>query len=232
MQFSLVSLLGFAALVSSHGLVTKPATRSAGDATGAVCGKTMETFYQIDNTSYPEALMRANPKGLTDGYDAKKCNLWLCRGYQFADNAEHVQSYKPGDVIDMEVWIRIAHKGYANVSVVDTASNTVVGSPLLVWKDNYAASTNPPKDQTTFSVTVPELGGKCTAPGACVRIPSMLGVDQKSSLTIYRSFNGIGSDRDRLTSRASISLSQLLHLLRPPSVAALRNRSLSVGPCK
>ncbi|KAB5567020.1 hypothetical protein GE09DRAFT_754851 [Coniochaeta sp. 2T2.1] len=168
MKLSLASLPGLAALVSSHGLVQKPAARQPGDATGAACGKTMQNFYQIDNTSYPEALLRANPGGLKDGYDAKKCNLFLCKGYQFADNAARVQAYKPGDVVDMEVWIRIPHKGYANVSVVDTASNTVVGSPLLVWKDNYAATANPPKDQTKFSVTVPELGGKCTTAGACV----------------------------------------------------------------
>jgi hypothetical protein len=174
MQLSLASLLGLAALVSSHGLVTKPAARTPGDATGAACGKTMETFYQIDNTSYPEALLRANPKGLTDGYDAKKCNLWLCRGYQFADNAARMQSYKPGQVVDVEVFIRIPHKGYANVSVVDTATNSVVGAPLMAWKDNYAATANPPKNQTQFSVTVPELGGKCTTPGACVGVPLLL----------------------------------------------------------
>ena len=171
MKLTLASLLGVAALVSSHGLVQKPATRQPGAATGTACGKTMQNFYQIDNTSYPEALLRANPGGLKDGYDAKKCNLWLCKGYQFADNSAHVQAYKPGDVIDMEVWIRIPHKGYANVSVVDTASNAVVGSPLLVWKDNYAATANPPKDQTKFSITVPELGGKCTTAGACVGFP-------------------------------------------------------------
>lgn len=172
MQFSLFSLLGLAALASCHGLVTKPATRSAGDATGAVCGKTMETFFQMDNTSYPEALLRANPHGWP-GYDPSKCNLWLCRGYQFADNAAHVQSYRPGDVVDMEVWIRIPHKGYANVSVVDTASNTVVGSPLIAWTD-YAASLDPPRNQTHFNATVPELGGKCTTPGACVCVPFAL----------------------------------------------------------
>lgn len=168
---SLLSLSALATLVTSHGLVTKPATRQPGDATSAACGKTMATFYQIDNTSYPEALLRANPKGLSDGYDAKKCNLWLCRGYQFGDNAKAVQSYKAGDVVDIEVFIRIAHKGYANVSVVDTTTNTVVGSPLVVWKDGYAASTNPPKDQVQFSVKVPEVGGRCATAGVCVSFP-------------------------------------------------------------
>ncbi|KAK3356811.1 hypothetical protein B0T25DRAFT_450556 [Lasiosphaeria hispida] len=171
MHFSLASTLGLAGLVAQaagHGLVQKPATRAPGDATAAACGKTMATFYKADNTSYPEALLRANPSGLKDGYDAKKCNLYLCRGYQFADNAANVQKYKPGDVVDLEVWIRIAHEGHANVSIVDTASNAVIGAPLLSWAKGYAASTKPPVDQTKFSVKVPELGGKCTEAGACV----------------------------------------------------------------
>lgn len=161
----------FAALVtvaSAHGLVTKPATREPGAATAAVCGETMVKFYKSDNTSYPEALMRAH--GLDKDYNAAKCNLYLCKGFQFDDNkaAGDVQSYKAGDVVDLEVYIRIPHKGYANVSVVDTASNTVIGSPLIKWADNYAASLNPPKDQTHFSITIPELGDKCTVPGKCV----------------------------------------------------------------
>ena len=95
---TLVGLAGLLTQVSAHGLVTKPATRTPGKATAAACGKTMATFYQADNTSYPEALLRANPKGLTDGFSAKNCNLWLCKGYQFADNAANVKSYKTGDV--------------------------------------------------------------------------------------------------------------------------------------
>ena len=172
MQLPVTTLLGLAGLLgqaSAHGLVTKPATRTPGAATAAACGKTMATFYQADNTSYPEALLRANPQGLKDGYNAKNCNLWLCKGYQFADNAANVKSYKTGDVVDLEVFIRIAHKGYANVSVVDTTTNSVIGTPLLGWADNYAASTSPPADQTKFSVKIPELGGKCTTAGVCVR---------------------------------------------------------------
>jgi predicted carbohydrate-binding protein with CBM5 and CBM33 domain len=163
-----LSLLGFATLATSHGLVQTPQTRQPGAATAAACGQTMVTFYKADNTSYPEALMRANPSGLKDGYDAAKCNLYLCKGFQFADNTAQVQTYKPGDVVDMQVWIRIAHKGHANVSVVDTKSNSVIGTPLIAWADNYAATTSPPADQTKFSVKVPELGGKCTVAGDCV----------------------------------------------------------------
>lgn len=172
MQLTFASLLGVAALASqasAHGLVTKPDARTPGDSTAAVCGQTMVDFYKADNTSYPEALLRANPNGLKDGYDAAKCDLWLCKGFQFADNKDHVQKYKPGDVVDMEVFIRIPHKGYANVSVVDTTTNKVIGEALKTWADDYAATNNPPKDQTSFSVTIPDLAGKCTEAGVCVR---------------------------------------------------------------
>ncbi|KAK3321308.1 hypothetical protein B0T19DRAFT_466656 [Cercophora scortea] len=170
MHFSLTTLLGLAGLAaqaSAHGLVQKPAARQPGDATAAACGKTMQQFYKADNTSYPEALLRSNPSGLKDGYDAKKCNLWLCKGYQFADNAARVQKYKTGDVVDFEVWIRIPHRGFANVSVVDTTTNTVIGAPLIAWAENYAAVTKPPADQTKFSVKIPELGAKCVEAGVC-----------------------------------------------------------------
>ncbi|KXX73775.1 hypothetical protein MMYC01_209451 [Madurella mycetomatis] len=130
-----LGLVGLAAQASAHGLVQTPATRQPGSATEAACGRTMVQFYTADGTSYPEALLRANPQGLADGFDAEKCNLWLCKGYQFDDNTANVQSYKPGDVVDMEVYIRIPHRGHAN---------------------------------TKFSITMPELEGKCTEPGACV----------------------------------------------------------------
>ncbi|KAK1775481.1 hypothetical protein QBC45DRAFT_396088 [Copromyces sp. CBS 386.78] len=151
MQLSILPLFGFLSGVIAHGLVQSPATRSPGDATAAACGKTMVNFYKADNTSYPEALLRANPEG-----------------YQFGDNKAGVQSYTPGQEVDYKVWIRIPHAGYANVSVVDTTSNSVIGSPLLVWP-SYATSSNPPKNQTDFKVKIPDnLGGKCSQAGVCV----------------------------------------------------------------
>ncbi|KAL2131955.1 hypothetical protein VTI74DRAFT_4410 [Chaetomium olivicolor] len=78
--------------------------------------------------------------GLKNGYDEKKCNLWLCKGYQFADNTGNVQDYKP----------------------------VVIGAPLIASPDNYTASMNPPANQTKFGIEIPELGGKCAEAGACV----------------------------------------------------------------
>lgn len=57
------------------------------------------------------------------------------------------------------------------MSVVDMATNTVIGQPLFAWPEKYAASSNLPANQTKFSVTVPELKGKCATPGQCVGYP-------------------------------------------------------------
>ncbi|KAA8651648.1 uncharacterized protein ATNIH1004_000539 [Aspergillus tanneri] len=65
--------------------------------------------------------------------------------------------------------LRAPHTGVANVSVVDTASNTIIGTPLKSW-DEYASTATSVKDnQTSFSVATPdELGNKCSKTGACV----------------------------------------------------------------
>lgn len=141
-------------------------------------GTTMQKFYLADPTSYPEALMRANPNGLGNGYSPARCNLWLCKGYQFADQpASAVQTYAAGTEVAMEVKVRIPHVGYANVSVVDTGKNVVVGEMLKVWEGGYAASTTLPGDQGSFKVKVPELGGRCVTAGACVSISFFPGGD-------------------------------------------------------
>ncbi|SPO00132.1 uncharacterized protein DNG_02983 [Cephalotrichum gorgonifer] len=168
MTGSLLPLAALAALASAHGLVEAPVARSPGAATAAACGQNMVKFYTDDPTSYPEALFRG--AGWDQGYNPELCNHYLCKGFQFEDNAENVQTYAAGDVVDFEVFIRIPHVGYANVSVVDLASNSVIGDALKVWESGYADGAkfpNLPADQTAFSVTIPELGEQCAEPGAC-----------------------------------------------------------------
>ncbi|KAK0702485.1 hypothetical protein B0T21DRAFT_378438 [Apiosordaria backusii] len=160
---TVLSVLGLTSLATAHGVVLKPATRKPGDATTAACGGALVNFYKQDETSYPEAFLRSNPLP-----DRNKCNLFLCKGYQFADNAANVQPYKTGDSVDLEVYIRIPHSGYANVSIVDTTSNKVLGTPLVSWASGYAASSKPPADQTKFSIKIPELSGQCATAGVCV----------------------------------------------------------------
>lgn len=82
-----------------------------------------------------------------------------------------MQSYTVGQKVPIEVNIRIKHYGPANVSVVDTKSNTVVGKSLLSWTD-YADErlTTLPANNTKFEVVIPDLGGKCVAAGDCVSL--------------------------------------------------------------
>ena len=72
--------------------------------------------------------------------------------------------------MNIMVYIRIPHEGTANVSIVDTKMNQVVGEPLIYF-DRYAdnALAVLPANNTNFAVTIPgDLGGKCTVAGDCV----------------------------------------------------------------
>jgi len=164
----LFSVLTLASLAYGHGLIESPKARAPGDATSAVCGAKFVQFYKQDPTSYPEAYKRsANwQEGVTPA-----CNMYLCKGFLFDDNKDNVFKYTPGQVVDIKVTIRIPHIGYANVSVVDTKANIVIGEPLKVWESGYADGAkypNLPADQLSFSVKVPDLGSKCTEAGTCV----------------------------------------------------------------
>ncbi len=89
-----------------HGKITSPPPRSdtVGDAFGAACGTQLLSVVTSD------------PYGNIQGEEqitasSSSCNLWICKGYQFDDNAAFVQSYTAGQVIDMEVEIRAPHTG-------------------------------------------------------------------------------------------------------------------------
>jgi hypothetical protein len=102
-------------------------------------------------------------------FDAAACDLWLCKGFQFADTpAANIQSYTAGQVVDMKYDIRAPHTGYANVSIVDTATNKVIGEPLISWDSFASTRTGITDAELNFSVTIPDLGGKCATAGECV----------------------------------------------------------------
>ena len=94
----------------------------------------------------------------------------LCRGAVFADNKNRVQTFRPGQVVPMTANISIPHEGPANVSIVKTATNKIVGDMLLVF-DSYADEKLKvlPPNNTQFSVTLPtNLGKQCSVAGECV----------------------------------------------------------------
>ncbi|KAL8303292.1 hypothetical protein RB597_005129 [Gaeumannomyces tritici] len=99
------------------------------------------------------------------------CNPFLCRGAQFDDNKARVQTFTPGQVIKMTAILPIPHEGPCNVSVVETATNRVLGQPLIVF-DTYADESLAvlPANNTAFDVTFPAdlPAGKCAVAGQCV----------------------------------------------------------------
>ncbi|TVY84652.1 hypothetical protein LSUE1_G000519 [Lachnellula suecica] len=164
---NLVAIAALATTALSHGIITSPYPRAIGAASLAACGPTVQANIKGDNTSHVEGLPEA---AATDkAYNATACNLWLCRGLQGADNAAHVQNYTAGQKVSIAVNLRIKHYGTANVSIVDTKSNSVVGKQLYYWSD-YADErvSVTPANQTNFDIVIPDLGGKCATAGACV----------------------------------------------------------------
>ncbi|KAF2200239.1 hypothetical protein GQ43DRAFT_441760 [Delitschia confertaspora ATCC 74209] len=157
--------------VLSHGLIQSPPSRPVGPAIVSACGNGVVSQIRADNTSHVEGLPEAAAKD--SAYKPSQCNLWLCKGLQFADNpATNIQKWSAGQVVPLKVWVRIPHEGSANVSVVDTKTNQVVGDMLKVWKSGYApgrAEKDVPLDQKEFSVTIPNgLEQRCATAGACV----------------------------------------------------------------
>ncbi|KAH8595743.1 hypothetical protein B0O99DRAFT_661628 [Bisporella sp. PMI_857] len=132
------------------------------------CGTAVTKKIAADVTDHVEGLPEAAAKD--SGYHAALCNLWLCRGLQYDPASSSVQTYSPGQVVPIKINIRIKHAGTANVSVVDTKTNSIIGSQLLYWSD-YANEKLPslPANNSAFSVTIPNnLEGKCTTAGDCV----------------------------------------------------------------
>ncbi|KAF2019861.1 hypothetical protein BU24DRAFT_341883 [Aaosphaeria arxii CBS 175.79] len=170
MHFSAVAIVALIPAVLGHGLIQSPPSRPTGATLTANCGSGVASQINSDNTSYVEALPPAAAKD--KNYKPALCNLWLCKGLQFADNAANVQKWTAGQEVPIKVWLRIPHEGSANVSIVDTKTNTIVGDMLKVWSKGYApgrTEKDAPLDQKEFSIKVPTgLEEKCANAGDCV----------------------------------------------------------------
>ena len=167
MKQTILALAGLVSLVQGHGFISKPSPRMPGSAMQSTCGQQVYNNQKSDNYGNVQGELQV-AQG-QDDYNAEKCNIWLCKGFKFADNKDNVQSYTPGQTVKFEIDIRAPHTGVANVSVVDTASNSVIGSPLKSWKNYASTESGITEDDTDFSVTIPEdLGSKCSSAGDCV----------------------------------------------------------------
>ena len=167
MKQPILALAGLASLVQGHGFISKPSPRMPGSAMQSTCGEQVYNNQKSDNYGNVQGELQV-AQG-QDDYSAEECNIWLCKGFKFADNKDNVQSYTAGQTVKFEIDIRAPHTGIANVSVVDTASNSVIGSPLKSWKNYASTESGITEDDTDFSVTIPEdLGSKCSSAGDCV----------------------------------------------------------------
>jgi hypothetical protein len=161
------ALVGLIPLVNAHGFVTSPTARMPGDAMASACGQQVKTNQESDNYGNIQGELQV-ANGQSD-YSAGECDIWLCKGYKFADNKDNVYSYTAGETVDFTVDIRAPHTGVANVSVVETSSNSVIGSPLISWSVYASTATGVTSNETDFSVTMPDdLGSKCSTAGDCV----------------------------------------------------------------
>ncbi|KAK0194070.1 hypothetical protein F5146DRAFT_1101799 [Armillaria mellea] len=113
-----------------HGKLTSPSPRSdtIGSAFSEACGSQLLSV----ETSDPYGNIQQEMQ--TSTVNSSICNLWLCKGYQFADNEANVQSYTAGQTISMTAEIRAPHTG-----VIATATNTIIGDALYSW-DDYASN--------------------------------------------------------------------------------------------
>ncbi|KAI9166520.1 hypothetical protein HJFPF1_02626 [Paramyrothecium foliicola] len=160
----LATLAAFVPIVAAHGFIRSPAPRQPGDAFKAACGD--QPFYQQSSD------INGNVQGILqvvgNSFDDSNCNLWLCKGFQYEDNTANVHSYTLGETIDFDINIAAPHTGIANVSVVKTSTNSIIGTPLIEF-DNYAANAGVAANNSAFSVTLPaDLEGECTTAGDCV----------------------------------------------------------------
>ncbi|KAF2202034.1 hypothetical protein GQ43DRAFT_440079 [Delitschia confertaspora ATCC 74209] len=163
MQAHALPILSLLALTLAHGNITSPPARLPGPAMSRACGAAAVSAVQSDFTGPLENIPSSSS-------NSAACNIFLCKGAQFADNADKVQTLTPGETVNFTAALPIPHEGPANVSIVDTATNSVIGEPLLEFEsyaDEKLAAL--PKNNTQFSVTIPEdLGGKCEEEGECV----------------------------------------------------------------
>lgn len=163
-MYSLATLAALIPLVAAHGSIKSPPARQAGSAYSAACGEQPFNQQSADKNGNVQGILQV----VGDDFNAASCKLWQCKGFQFDDNKDNVQQFSPGQTIDFDVEIAAPHTGYANVSVVKTGTDTIIGQPLIEF-DNYASNAGVDANNTAFSVTLPnDFGGDCTTEGDCV----------------------------------------------------------------
>jgi hypothetical protein len=128
-----LTLLALAAVPClSHGIVISPPPRAVDPKSLAACGREITSIIKSDNQSGIEVLHKASVSD--KGYDPTKCNLLVCKGLQLEDNLHNVQSYLPGQEVEIKVWTRIPHKGWVNLAIVCPRTLMLIGSRWRVLR--------------------------------------------------------------------------------------------------
>ena len=155
-----------ATLVSAHGYITSPKARQPGSAFKEKCGQQLLSQQSSDINGNIQGMLQVavNQKD----FNAAECNVWLCKGFQFADNQNNVQSYAAGETVPIAVNIAAPHTGIANVTILDGKTGQAISAALKSFDDYASNSHTIPDDNRNFEITIPDLGGKCSTPGDCV----------------------------------------------------------------
>ncbi|KNG51028.1 chitin binding protein [Stemphylium lycopersici] len=157
------AIAGFASSVAAHGYISEPAPRMPGDGLKAACGDQVYNTQSSDHYGNIQGALQ-NLQG-----DHPDCRMWQCKGIPFSDAGE-IFEYTAGQKIPMKVEIRAPHDGSANVSIVNIATDKVIGEPLISW-DEYALTSSPMSahpDWTSFEITMPDVSSECANKGDCV----------------------------------------------------------------
>lgn len=161
----LSSVLALVAVAHAHGDVLSPPARRPGVAYKARCGSGLFTVAKAGWDGSFQAFLKSNDTQ----YNPTACDMTLCKGAQFADNLGNVQTFTPGQVVPFLVELTIPHIGPANVSIIDTATNTMIGAPLISFVNYSVPADNIPPNHTRFSVTIPDtIDPRCSVAGNCV----------------------------------------------------------------
>ncbi|KAK7192621.1 hypothetical protein PSPO01_01329 [Paraphaeosphaeria sporulosa] len=199
-----IGLAAFATQVAAHGYLTSPKPRMPGDALAKACGSQVFNMWSSDiNGNVQTALQTASNQ---NDYDEAACNIWLCKGMKFEDNKANVQSYTAGEKVPITFNVAAPHTGVANMSVIDTKTNSIIGSPLITFDDYASTATGVTAEEKNFDITIPsDLGSKCATAGDCVLQFwwDARSIDQTYESCIDFTVGGSGSGSDSPSAPAS-----------------------------
>ncbi|KAJ4388063.1 hypothetical protein N0V93_008668 [Gnomoniopsis smithogilvyi] len=207
MYKQLTSAALFAAGVSAHGRLTSPTPRPLGTAMESACGT--QVWDQMSSDPNGNIQTMAQVGASQSDFSATECHLWQCRGYQFGDaTTSTIHSFSAGQVIPVEVTIAAPHTGVANVSIINLAQNSVIGSALASWDVYASTATGVTANETSFSITMPDtLDSTCSTAGGCAIQWwwDARSIDQTYMSCIDFTFSGSSSSSSDSTSAAASS---------------------------